>query len=244
MVVAGLLAPRVGRWADRHSVRGLIAFGSALAFAALLIVSISTNEWVVVATFWLLLGPAQAMTLYEPAFVALSLWVSGDQRNRAIGVLLLIGGLAGPVFLPLTGFAVERFVWRPTTAGLGLAVVITGFTATGFFFPKIKPASGFHARPANVTWRRFRTDRWLGFFTVSVVLVFASMNTMLFHRVALFEEQGFDLELVALLAGVFQRNDLSRPLSRPKAREQVSCHDPPDVVVDGTRRGDCVRHRG
>lgn len=202
VVIAGLLAPGVGRWADRHSVRGLIAFGSALACAALLIFSISTNDWVVVAAFWLLLGPAQAMTLYEPAFVAINLWVTVSQRNKAIALLSVIGGLAGPVFLPITGFAVEQFGWRLATAGLALTVLATGLTATRLFFPGTKPIRESPFRPPSVPWRRFVVDRRLGLFTVAVVLMFASMNTMVFHRVAVFEEQGFDFRYVALLAGV------------------------------------------
>jgi MFS family permease len=40
------------------------------------------------------------------------------------------------------------------------------------------------------------------FVTIAVVLLFAAVISMLFHRVAVFEEQGFDVGYVALLAGV------------------------------------------
>ena len=201
-VIAGLLAPRVGRWADHHSVRGLMAFGAVLAALGLLVIAGATSAWVVVGAFWLFLGPAQAMTLYEPAYVAVSLWVGEIYRNRAIALLSVIGGIAGPVFLPLTGFAVARFGWRPTVVGLAVAVLVTGLVATAFFYPTMKPKGDHGVEVPRVRWRRFRDDPRLGYISASVVLMFASMSTMLFHRVAVFEEQGFDVALVAVLAGV------------------------------------------
>lgn len=201
-VVAGLLAPRVGRWSDHHSVRGLMALGAVFGFAAMTLFSVTTSAVVVLIAFWFLLGPAQAMTLYEPAYVAVSLWVGEDVRNRAIALLSVIGGIAGPVFLPIAGWSVETYGWRPTAAGLGVAVLVVGLLATLVFYPDVKPSHVDSAPVPHVSWLRFWRDHRLGLITASVVLMFASMNSMLFHRVAVFEEQGFDIEFVALLAGV------------------------------------------
>lgn len=201
VVIAGLLAPAVGRWADHNSVRGLMGFGGVLGFAAMMVFAVSSNEVVVVAAFWLLLGPAQAMTLYEPAFVAVGLWVGSRFRNRAIALVTVIGGLAGPVFIPLTGLSVEAFGWRQTAAALGVTLAATALVATVVFYPAHTPAPRVE-RPPRVRWRRFFVDRRLGLFSVTVVLLFASMNTMLFHRVAAFEEHGFSLALVSALAGL------------------------------------------
>jgi MFS family permease len=161
VVIAGLLAPRVGRWADDHSIRGLMAVGSILGASALLIVASTSSSAVVVAAFWLLLGPAQAMTLYEPALVAVGIWVGSHHRNKAIALLLLIGGFAGPVFLPLSGFSVEAIGWRPTLVWLSFLLLATGIVVSLFLVPNVKPI-----------------------------------------MVAVFEEQGFDVGYVALLAGI------------------------------------------
>lgn len=202
VVIAGLVAPRVGRWADHHAVRGLMILGAVLAFLALATVSLTDSGWIVVLAFWLLLGPAQAMTLYEPAFVAVGLWVGANKRNHAIALLVVIGGLAGPVFLPLTGYAVDQFGWRQTTFAYGTAILVAGLIVSIVFLPKDKPSTHRPKPPPPVRWRRFVEDRRLGFQTLAVVLLFASMNSMLFHRVAVFEEQGFDVALIAILAGV------------------------------------------
>lgn len=202
VVIAGLLAPRVGRWADDHSVRELMVVGSVLAPAAMTIMAWTSSSLVVVAAFWLLLGPAQAMTLYEPALVAVGLWVGKYHRNKAIALLILIGGFAGPVFLPITGFSVERLGWRPTALWLGGLLLVTGLVVSVFLLPKGKPIAERTAPLPKVQWSRFLHDRRLAFVTVSVVLLFASMNSMLFHRVAVFEEHGFEVGYVALLAGI------------------------------------------
>jgi MFS family permease len=202
VVIAGLLAPRIGRWADDHSIRELMVIGSVLGAIAMLIFASTSSSVVVLIAFWLLLGPAQAMTLYEPAFVAVGLWVGDYHRNKAIALLLLIGGFAGPVFLPISGLSVESIGWRPTTVWLGALLFATGLAVSLFLLPKEKPIMHRTAPLAKVKWSRFLHDRRLTFVTISVVLLFASMNSMLFHRVAVFEEQGFDVGYVALLAGV------------------------------------------
>ncbi|MEZ5175406.1 MAG: MFS transporter [Acidimicrobiia bacterium] len=202
VVIAGVAAPRVGRWADHHSVRGITILGAVLGFCGLILVGIAQVPWQVIGAFWLLLGPAQAMSLYEPAFVAVGLWVGDNHRNRAIALLTVIGGLAGPVFLPVTGYAVEHFGWRSTTIGYAIVLVVTGLVVALAFLPDDKPIVHRDAPIPKATWRRFVADRRLGLQSLSVVLLFASMNSMLFHRVAIFEEQGFDVGFVALLAGI------------------------------------------
>lgn len=202
VVIAGLLAPRVGRWADDHSVRELMVAGAALGATAMLILAWTDSTVVVIAAFWLLLGPAQAMTLYEPAFVAVGLWVGDYHRNKAIALLVLIGGFAGPVFLPLAGFSVEEIGWRPTAVWLGCLLLLVGVFVSVFLLPKEKPIMSRIEPLPKVEWSRFVADRKLTFVTVAMVLSFASMNSMLFHRVAVFEEHGFDVGYVALLAGV------------------------------------------
>lgn len=200
-VVAGLLAPRVGRFADDHSVRGLMLAGAMLGTIAMVVLSVSTEPWHVLFAFLVLLGPATAMTLYEPAFVAIGQWVGSQRRNHAIALLTLIAGLAGPVFVPATGLLLEEFGWRTASVVLGVVYGLTGAAAVAVF-PKTKPIDGRTEPVATVQWKRFVADRRLLLISVAIVLVFASMNSMIFHRVAVFEEHGFDVQTVAVLAGL------------------------------------------
>jgi len=200
-VISGLVAPLIGRYVDEHSVRGIMAVGSVIGASALLVIAVSTSSVVVLAAFWLLLGPAGAMTLYEPAFVAVSHWVGPGDRNRAIALLTLIAGLASPVFVPLTGYLVASIGWRPTVAILGALYGLAGLLAV-VMFPRYKPRDHRSHVVTPFAWRRFASDRRLLLISISVILAFASMNSVLFHRVAAFEEHGFAVPLVATLAGV------------------------------------------
>ncbi|MGI9666662.1 MAG: MFS transporter [Acidimicrobiia bacterium] len=200
-IVAGVLAPRVGRFADDHSVRGLMFVGALLGALAMILFAASTEPWHVMVVFLALLGPATAMTLYEPAFVAIGQWVGSMRRNHAIALLSLIGGLAGPVFLPLTGVLLNEFGWRSTAVILGVIYGLAGVVAVAVF-PRSKPIDGRTQPVPTVPWRRFVRERKLLLITIAIVLVFASMNSMIFHRVAVFEEQGFEVQAIAVLAGL------------------------------------------
>jgi len=63
----GLLAMPVGRYADRHGIRLILGLGSVFGLLGLAAFSAAREPWQVVAAWWLLIGPAGAMTFYEPA---------------------------------------------------------------------------------------------------------------------------------------------------------------------------------
>jgi len=200
-VVAGLLAPKVGRHADDHSVRGLTLFGALLGGAAMALFAVAQSPWQVLGAFWLFLGPAAAMTLYEPAYVAVGQWANHGDRNKAIGLLSLVAGLAGPIFVPMTGFLLDAFDWRSTAAFLGILYLVTGVVSAAIY-PRYKPRDHREHSLARVPWMRFLYDRRLLYLTVAVVLTFAAMNSVIFHRVAVFEDQGFAVSTIAVLAGI------------------------------------------
>ncbi|MCL1594481.1 MAG: MFS transporter [Actinomycetia bacterium] len=200
-VVAGLLAPLVGRHADDHSVRGITLLGGLLGGVAMVLLAVSQEGWHVLVAFWLFLGPAAALSLYEPAYVAVGQWVHEGHRNRAIGVLSVIAGLAGPIFVPLTGLLLATFGWRQTSAILGVVFLVAGVGAS-LVYPPHRPKDHREHDITKVRWKRFFGDRRLLYLTLAIVLTFAAMNAVFFHRVAVFEDQGFDVSTIALLAGI------------------------------------------
>ncbi|GMQ98149.1 MAG: MFS transporter [Acidimicrobiia bacterium] len=220
-IVAGLLAPRVGRHADDHSVRGITLLGGLLGGVAMLLFAGAREPWHVLVAFWLFLGPAAAMSLYEPAYVAVGQWVRSESRNRAIGVLSLVAGLAGPIFVPLTGALLDSLGWRPTSVVLGGIFVLSGAGAAALY-PRHKPKRHRQHTVSKVRWVRFISDRRLMYFSVAVVLTFAAMNSVFFHRVAVFEEQGFDVSTVALLAGLSGLLTFPGRYLMPRAAEHVA----------------------
>lgn len=198
VLTGGAAAIPVGRLADRRGVRGLMATGGTLVAGGLLLFSFAQTGWQVVAVWWLILGPATALCFYEPAYVAIQQAFEPGARARAIAVLTLAAGLSGPIFLPGTGALVDDLGWRDTTrvlAAVSLAIVPLALAWT-----RTRPAESPHDRP-RVDFTPFRRPRLL-LFTLASVLAYGAVEAVIIHRVARFEELGFELSTVALWAGI------------------------------------------
>ena len=63
---------------------------------------------------WAALDAAMALTLYEPAF-AVVVQLDHATHRRRIALLTLAGGLASPIFWPLTQHLMRVIGWRHTT---------------------------------------------------------------------------------------------------------------------------------
>jgi predicted MFS family arabinose efflux permease len=200
-VIAGMLAPRIGAHADDHSIGGLTLLGGALGAAGMYVFASAQSPWVVLAAFWLLLGPAAGMALYEPAYVAVGHWVSESHRNKAIALLSLVAGFAGPLFVPLTGFLLDGYGWRMAAVILGSIFLVAAIGASTLY-PRHKPAEHRDHQLDRVKWSRFLIDHRLAYLTLAIVLTFAAMNSLIFHRVAVFDDKGFDVATIAVLAGI------------------------------------------
>lgn len=200
VLIGGLLAFVVGRYADRHGVRGVVGVGAALGAAGLVAVGAAQSGAHVVVASWVLMGPAGAMVLYEPAFVAVDQWFGDAGRGRAIAVLTVIAGLAGPIFVPLTGWLVTSVGWRTTTKVLALCVAAVGVVGVALI-----PGTG-GPRPSGTADRPrvralLRDTRFL-WYTAAVVLFYGALQAVFFHRIAAFEEVGSAVAAVAGWAGI------------------------------------------
>lgn len=120
LLVAALLARPVGRALDRLGARPVLRLGAlvgAAAFAALATVRGPVGLFALFA----LLGGAQALSLYDPAFRALVEWYPrAPERSRAFVVLTTVGAFASAAFVPLTAYLVTALGWRPAVVMLAL----------------------------------------------------------------------------------------------------------------------------
>ncbi len=203
LLVGGTGAYWIGRHVDRRGVRGVVALGAVLGGAGLGLVAAAREPWQVAAAMWLVVGPASGMLFYEPAFVAVDQWFGARHRPKALAVLTVIGGLAGPVFIPLTGWLVDVLGWRPAAATLGAIVAGTGLAAAGLVLPprSARPAVTAEAAPRGT----LAADRRFVLFTAATFLIYGALQATFFHRIAVFEEAGFAVATVtawAALSGV------------------------------------------
>lgn len=207
ILVSGAVSVPVGRWADRHGIRGIIATGGLLVGTGMLVFAAASRPWQVLAAWLVLIGPGTAMVLFEPAFIAFQQWFDVRDRNAAAGTLTLLTGLAGPIFIPSTYRLVDAAGWRPTAAGLGGLVatlaLLTAWWALRDAPRPVRPGAdgsdGVRRHP--LVGQYLRAPRFIG-VTVALALVFGAMDAMQVHRLARFEEAGFPVGTLAFWAAV------------------------------------------
>jgi MFS family permease len=220
VLAAAAVAIPIGRHADGHGIRGILALGGALVGGGFALFSLARQPWQVLAVWWLLIGPGSAMVLFDPAFVALEQWFQPAARNRAAGTLTLVTGLAGPVFVPATTVSVQSIGWRPTAAVLGALVAGVAWLTAGIALRVAPPPAGTITDPGTTTdpfvnqtapraASRIRA-RLAGkhvppgfvVLTAAIVCGTAAMDAVQVHRLARFEVLGFDPVTLAFWAAV------------------------------------------
>jgi predicted MFS family arabinose efflux permease len=125
LLVAGLIAPKVGAIIDRRGGRPVLAASSLLYAAGLLCIALSPNLPVYLSG-WVALGLGMGTGLYDAVFAALGKLYGKDARTP-ITNLTLFGGFASTVCWPLSALLAESFGWRGACliyAGLHLALAL------------------------------------------------------------------------------------------------------------------------
>jgi MFS family permease len=217
--VGGLLALPVGHFADKHGVRLVVGAGALVGGLGLIGFSISHHPWQVVAAWWLLVGPAQAMIYYEPAYVAIEQWSLPQDRARTLATITLIGGLAGVVFIPLIAWLVIQIDWRSAVSLLGFLLFLVGGSTALFALPRWNHRSIDATKSEKLSPAVFRDRRFL-LYTVALMLILLSTQGVIAHRVARFEEIGFSLATVAFWAAVASALSLPGRWIAPRLAER------------------------
>lgn len=241
VVTGGLASVVVGRVADRRGVRVVLGVGAVTGGLGLLAFSQATSPVQVLGVWWVLLGPTMAMTFYEPTYVVIDQWFPPSARVRAVATLTLLAGLSGPVSIPLTGALVVELGWRPATALLGVALMLTCGAAAAFVLPsgngggrhvpavaEAAPqdrASPGQGRPAP---SMMGDGRFL-LFTVAAVFAYGAMEATVVHRIARFEEGGSVLATVAGWAAAAGLLSLPARFALPS----LATRFPPTLVLAG-----------
>lgn len=200
VLISGVVAVPVGRHADRHGVRGIVATGAGLTGCGFVALALAAEPWHVLAAWWVLIGPGSAMVLFDPAFVALEQWFDRENRNRAAGTLTLLTGLAGPVSIPATYALVGALGWRPAAALLGAAVAVTGWLAAGLGLRPAPPPR--HVAGVRAPARALVLAPRFVLFSLAVLTLYAALEGVQVHRLARFSELGFDAPSLALWAAL------------------------------------------
>jgi MFS family permease len=124
LLCAAFATPRVGRMVDRHGPRPVMTLGSLVGATALTLAGVTA--WLpLFAAAWLIIGLAQACTLYPPAFAAATQWF-GTSRAWPLTAITLVGGVSSTAFAPLTAALNEKLGWQATLVVLGIGYGVLG----------------------------------------------------------------------------------------------------------------------
>src|SRR4051794_25679086 len=110
IAVAGLLAPFVGAWLDRHGARALMTAGSLVAAASVAGWSQARSLPELYLAF-AGIGVASAALFYDSGFAVINTWFDRD-RHAALLTLTVVAGFASTVFLPTTQALIDATGWR------------------------------------------------------------------------------------------------------------------------------------
>jgi hypothetical protein len=125
LLVSAAAAPWIGRLLDRGYGQLVMASGGVVGAVGLAGWAASYHPAAYLAS-WLVIGAAQAMALYEPAFALLTLRYRTAAQSAVLRVTLL-GGFAGTLAAPLATWALSSQHWR-TIVAAG-AVILLGLVA-------------------------------------------------------------------------------------------------------------------
>ena len=163
-VTMGFAAPLIGRAFQLFGAQRVMVLGAGLIGAGLSAVGASSSVAIYLAA-WAVIGIAGAMFLTTAAYVYLATLVEERARGM-IGSLMLVTGLAGSVFWPLTAYLEHAVGWRATTeiyAG-GMLFLVVPLVALG-----LPHVAGSHGTEASGR-RTLRKGRIFWFLVIAVAL--------------------------------------------------------------------------
>ncbi|MCW3473677.1 MFS transporter [Limobrevibacterium gyesilva] len=110
LLVAGVCAPRIGRFIDRNGGRPVLAAGAVITCAGLLALAASANVpmWYFA---WTILGVGMALGLYDTAFATIGRLLGSQARPAIVGVTMM-AGFASTIGWPAGSWLVHEYGWR------------------------------------------------------------------------------------------------------------------------------------
>ncbi|MDZ7865750.1 MFS transporter [Acidovorax sp.] len=156
LVVMALVSWPLGAVFERHGARPVMVLGSLLGAFGLMLVGLAQGP-VSYLLAWTVLGLAGAGMLSTPAQIAVT-EIAGDKARRALGVLILAGGLTSTLFWPLTGLLQAQWGWRAATLAFAALVLLVCLPLHWTMLarrPRGKTATKAPAAPAQIDRPRF-----------------------------------------------------------------------------------------
>jgi predicted MFS family arabinose efflux permease len=122
-LVGATLAPMLGRMIDARGARPVMAAGSLVGAAALVLLALSQGL-VSYVSAWVLIGVMLPMTLGHAGYAAIAQAVPAQSARRAMTLMTLMTGVTSSIAWPATALIEARLGWRGTCLAFAAAHVL------------------------------------------------------------------------------------------------------------------------
>jgi MFS family permease len=210
LLIAGVLGVPIGYLVDRLGARVVMTLGSILAGCALLGLSQITTLWQLYLCWSGGLGIAMALILYPVTFTIVTSWFV-NERAKAFAVLTLVGGLASPIFIPLSGWLLPQVGWRTMLFWYGILHLVIAAPLHGWLVRRapepqnrLREASDALETPAqeaSSTTREALVSFRFWVLTGAYSLALVGSAVVFAHQIAYLVSRGYGTLLAATVAG-------------------------------------------
>ena len=212
LLVAGLLAPKVGGMIDQWGGHRVMPVGSLIGAAGLVGLAYATHPLAYLAA-WIVLGAAMSASLYDAAFASLGR-IFGTAARRPITALTLVGAFASTVSWPVTHVLNGTAGWHATYLIYAALLALLAAPLHGFVLPPQR------APPEVPTTETAAASPPLlpakGLVFTLVIAAFASnsfvTSGLLAHLLAMFDRMGMAPATAVAIGALFGPSQMAARL--------------------------------
>jgi|RhiMetStandDraft_4_1073278.scaffolds.fasta_scaffold17572_1 MFS family permease len=203
LLVAGLVAPYVGRAIDRYGGHVVMTIGSLIGALGLFLIVQAKAPFAYYAV-WMVLGVAMAANLYDAAFATLGR-IFGLGARRPITALTLAGGFASTVSWPATHVLIERVGWSGTYLVYAALLAAIAAPLHAFALPRGRLESDVEVLNGQKEPAKLLPSRgWPFVLVASAFACYAFVPSGLSaHLLAIFARAGIDAGTVVWIGALF-----------------------------------------
>jgi MFS family permease len=203
LVIGGIGGLAGGRLVDRLGPRPAFLIAAALGSAGLAVASVPSGLLAFAIPYALGCGVISALGFYHITQPT-AMRAAGDERDRAVVWLTILGAFASPIFLPLTAWLVRAIGWQGALrvdAGLTLVIFAAAALASPRRATETRRATLGHRRARDAlaaAWRAPAFRRWI---TASMIAG-AAIDIILVNQVPAMIAAGLSTGVAATIGGL------------------------------------------
>ncbi len=203
LLIAGLVAPFVGRSIDRYGGHVVMSIGALVAALGLFGLAQARSPAAYLAV-WMVLGAGLGASLYDPAFATLGR-IFGVAARRPITYLTLAGGFASTAGWPATHFLIGAVGWRGTYIIYAALMALVCAPLYAFALPRSRAALDVPADSPVGSSTALLSPHGLVFVLVTAAFTAYAFvpSALSAHLLAIFGRSGIDAATVVFIGTLF-----------------------------------------